>query len=725
MATELRRVVKTTSLKQFTMSDNTHPSHQDPIVDRLVAALPFMTLSTRKTILTTLRVGGCITRNPRLASGLQSLRESTFLFQRFGHSKPERITGTDLVDLLIHCTSSPTLRGFLSLQVRCAPLKDRADVAAMLRESLQKELQPSQTTSRSPIMCYPMLSTYDHAASIQIHPTIPLKPFLGVAMHHKLLRWRFLCTRRLLWPRLSSKTTGNVTATNLRSSLGFGSVKTNRSTHIQKPSVTDLEHHYMTTGVEIQGPCEMRMAFRYNDLRPRLYYAVGGTCYFASKYIQSIFNLLQSEFACTDPLRRFSFDRFPLIDFTDAVFIVYDYSAFTTSLVELHKFVDQLAVFADDTEINIFDTRTGPDRIKLRHYIQNYNDVCNKEGLFDISKVVKFDDVDGCSSTGYILNHHVAGMLGVYANITGCTVLHGIVGATIAGSEDCINTIGDDAGGYYHENLTRLSKDETLDAITLIGDIARKKFIIWTKDKDNLTDEEDQSWHYTKRPIYVESGNVVQGWMPEFQIYPALMNRNDGLHTTIPTSFRQRRDKAITQTVRLFTSMYRHQDQISNSDRELVVTFTRWLFNYLLITTEGSVPCEEDPDCHLYQRPYGSRCLTIPIICVESMTEDWFDLLTERVTGDIRTMSVPMREIADDLPERLSLGLTFKSHGHKMLSMMERLSLVKKDRLVEDVQSTEDNMRYLKDFLTGRRKWVYKYTVLTDLPQWSSFPLLN
>lgn len=49
-------------------------------------------------------------------------------------------------------------------------------------------------------------------------------------------------------------------------------------------SLKEVERFYCHTGVTIDGPVEMRSSWKYNDLKPRIYYAQGPTVYSVSKY---------------------------------------------------------------------------------------------------------------------------------------------------------------------------------------------------------------------------------------------------------------------------------------------------------------------------------------------------------------------------------------------------------------------------------------------------------
>jgi len=182
--------------------------------------------------------------------------------------------------------------------------------------------------------------------------------------------------------------------------------------------------------------------------------------------------------------------------------MIYDYESFTSNLCEFPRFCEELGHFLRGYEAKRFNTHTGLEEFDLGDLILDYNKTCNVNGEFDVSKVVHMDD----GSSRLILEHHVAGMLGVYGNITGSTALHGIVGLVIAGHEDRINTIGDNAAGMFDTEVMGVA--EIKDQIRLLGDISDDKFEIWERDQDD--EDDDVSWKFVKRPLNVESGLYAQ-----------------------------------------------------------------------------------------------------------------------------------------------------------------------------------------------------------------------
>jgi hypothetical protein len=147
----------------------------------------------------------------------------------------------------------------------------------------------------------------------------------------------------------------------------------------------DLERYYCYTGGEIEGPCEVRWAYKYTDLKPRIYYANGGSGYFASRYIKDLVNSIGDLFPTTHRQLRYNPRRVgPLHNST---LIVYDYSSFTTNLAELKYFLDALASFCDGHTIQVFDTYEGMLDLDLGELLRDYNDRCNREMAYDVARL--------------------------------------------------------------------------------------------------------------------------------------------------------------------------------------------------------------------------------------------------------------------------------------------------------------------------------------------------
>jgi hypothetical protein len=199
----------------------------------------------------------------------------------------------------------------------------------------------------------------------------------------------------------------------------------------------DLERLYAETGCKIGGPVEVRSAWKYNDLKPRVYFARGGTVHHASKYTQQIFNVILDCFPEVDKTERFLEPCSGIDD--DETSVIYDYESFTSSLEEIKNFIGQLAMFFGDTEVTVIDSQRGPVQITVGEILLDYNAKCNEYAEFDASRLT--------SDPEFRSLFHTCGMLGVPGNISSCTLLHGILIRYVVGYGKG-RSVGDDGKVY-------------------------------------------------------------------------------------------------------------------------------------------------------------------------------------------------------------------------------------------------------------------------------------
>lgn len=98
---------------------------------------------------------------------------------------------------------------------------------------------------------------------------------------------------KLLYPQFqSNKTVGRQTAANY-TNIVHGEEVAQVDTQV---SSGDRERLYADCGTKVTGPCELRQAWKYNDITPRTYFSQGGTTFHASKYIRIPINELTNMF---------------------------------------------------------------------------------------------------------------------------------------------------------------------------------------------------------------------------------------------------------------------------------------------------------------------------------------------------------------------------------------------------------------------------------------------
>jgi hypothetical protein len=275
-----------------------------------------------------------------------------------------------------------------------------------------------------------------------------------------------------------------------------------------------LEQLYSRTGMRSCGPTEMKQAFTYNDLRPRIYFSRGANHYFSSQYIQDVFNRIIEAFQCIHKFERFHISRLRMTK--DQIFIVYDFSVFTTNLQSLSEFLHALGDFYQDIWITVIDTFEGPKRISLGDYLHDYAESCN-----DYPQYETFFGSDDGDPVQYTSG---AGLLGVPGNITSSTLWHAVVLMCIV-HDVMIKVVGDDAGAVLPES--ERNENAFINTIKEFGDISKPKTESW-RYTDPSVDIEEVIWQYVKRQIYRLENRSCVGLDPMNFPNPGLFIPNFG-----------------------------------------------------------------------------------------------------------------------------------------------------------------------------------------------------
>jgi hypothetical protein len=299
----------------------THTS-RGPFSTLLGVILP-MPLSDRKTLLTICRVQEDPTTHPDLLPLWNTIYQRSYFY---GGSQGIK-RGWYQVESLSYWFngrfSDPIWMGLLSMLLRTLPVSDE-EAQLAYEESMEKEFLATQQLPNPTQLNY----TFLHSPVVtEIHPGRQISSKIYHLLHTGIQSFRKSLDGSLIYPRSSTKSTSLGTKYQYAKRMGNFDILKDHVT------LTDLEKMYSRGEGKIGGEVEMRQAWKYNDLKPRTYFACGGTMYYPSRYIQPVMNALVDAFPSTDTFGRFSVERFSSLTPSEIV-VLYDYTSFTSSMSE-------------------------------------------------------------------------------------------------------------------------------------------------------------------------------------------------------------------------------------------------------------------------------------------------------------------------------------------------------------------------------------------------------
>ncbi|QMP84022.1 hypothetical protein [Cryphonectria parasitica ambivirus 1] len=591
----------------------------------------------------------------------------------------------------------------IALSVRVAPGISDSDFQNSLSSSISKEISAAITISNQ--ARFDFRSVMDSSLSSRFIPftdRLPPSPEVASDTYIALCRVRSRLDNRFLLPTLGNKTVGQVVRHNfydIYDSFGL-TFKHEGRRNDDTVSTSDCMRLYLETGVYPHGPVEMRRAWTYNQLDPRVYYARGGDVMHTSQYVQSIANMLIDAFPETHRKDRFMPPRDPLAD--DDVEVIYDYSSFTSTLDSVVPFLDNLAEFFRGTVVHLVDFRNGVVPTDLGDLIARYNTECNLYGTFDASRVLG-------QSAGTTLLQHTCGMLGVEGNIFFATLLHGIHLRFIAGLNRS-RCVGDDARMHHRVPFGIMDNTET-DYLAWVlagcGDLSKEKMGKF----ESGVDSELQAYRYIKRPIHRDGSIMIEGILLTLPSIIPLLGAQDRFHTVTPSVSHPSR-RTYSQILRFIQELFIHGLCYDSDDVSWKSILKHLMFLRRLCIAE-------DPDFEhsmFMNSSYLTKYRFPP-------PETWGKMpITDWVVGDImydEVIRFPMKG------ERESEGGCDGRVGSEMLRMgskargcLVKLGYLEEEKMFDDVSVKLVGLDLFLEYLGGRYRSISKFVVVKDIPGW-------
>jgi len=599
---------------------------------------------------------------------------------------------------LVH--KDPVAAAIISNLCRSAPFLNisQMEVDKNRMESWEKEILAATGPDRVQVLDYDVWFSDDPTAYKRpISKFVPPAPVHNARIRAGFRDWRNRMAGKLLFPQVQSqKTMSRATAARYTEVVHHGTIPP-----VTDVTSADIERIYMETGIEIGGPCELRQAWKYNDITPRTYFTSGGTAFHASKYIRDPINLLTNSFPEVNFVSRFSMDELA-IDDNDTVFI-YDYTSFTSLLAELKYFLDGLADFCDGTEIFLVDSNKGIIRHDLGMLLREYNQTCNIKGEYTVNRYEPGNNTP--------LNHRVAGFLGVYGNIAISTTLHGLHACQLCGDQSRCRCVGDDVFG-----VLRLGKDHTKEEIIAgiesLGKIHRSKVKWWPyREIEDEDPENDRAYTHLKRPldrfgnkIILEPALFSPIWGLIHPIDDILNREVEDIYTRAKLLASQSLS-AIKQARSLYPPLELHQ-------KDLLQLYLQSLYEYIGFNGKGCLPFEST---NIGEKKISD--VFVPNIEDGFLDEDPWVIIAERwVENTVLSLPEMVYERQDRGFEVLRRpGTTITTTMNRTLAYLQTLGLLEaKPRRIDVLMEFEEYSRFYTNFLDGQLFRLYDVKLVDD-----------
>lgn len=663
-------------------------SHDCPALAPLISTIYFLDINLRKVLLTTCRIQPpLVTSSCRLYQRYASEWDSMISFpcNNLSEEGSHRISLRSFVNTSIGFFSDPTLAGLISMLIRFLPYASYDSVAIVRDATLKKELQAATSIYHPTTYSYQNLFGPPILRNTTLNGgaggNAQLNASIRGCLHRAALR---IPTQ---YPKTSLKT---VMVSPYHASYEPFSKVLRRPRSIR--TTRDIEEVYYRSGWKLDGVTEMRSAWKGNDLKPRVYYARGGSQHFASSIIQGIFNALVDSLPNTNRRNRFNLYDLDMMT-PDMTLMIYDYSSFTSTLHEIRNFTSKLAEFLRGTTITVIDSHTGPCERDLGDILDEYNQICNMSAEFDASELLGITDA--------ILEHN-CGMLGVPGNISSCTLLHGIHLALILDSLSRGKVIGDDAIGIYVDDKD-LDRENMCDALQAIGRLELSKMEFW-RDAD---EEDGTRWNYEKRPFGRVHERVHKGRLVTWPSINITLGIKNPFHRDLGYS----RSKEFQISCRQWSRFQMHLlDDITEETQDVILHYYKRFWKH------WELPKNKKERGHVgWWEIDGDRIyIILPPCSKEMFSTRMIDFLMVHF-GSVVLVPAPIT--------LKSWGTTIGSQFHgrmtPMLSYLESMDVISSKKIVEEKLIEDCSHELLESLMLGKLPPTYEFSVCDYVPDWS------
>lgn len=650
----------------------------DPSLARLVSLIPMMGIVARKTILDVCQTER-VSEYRDLHAKLKQIQSD------ISTRRQDHISQEDLYGLLDHVAVRPVYRSFISMMLRNERCDQFSGADEVLWEGTMKEVRAALSPREEQLgISYQVLDEDNFAPaaySIYFDLTPPWTREARSLAHRFANKLERL---GVIYPQVQRRKNMSRDTCRRLWEAGF------KEREWQELRTVDLEVFAYRTGIRVGGDCEVRVAWKYNELKPRCYYCTGGSAYWASRHVKKLaVALMECIESCKLQRRQHPEDvQYSLQH--DEWLALWDMASFTSSLSELRQFLYYIAKNLENDlrvqqhPLRLFDYQLGVIETTADRLLLDYNQVVNVECGFSLERVVAkfFQEItEDDEKTSRMAN---SGPLGVHGNIGFSTAFHAFhAEAAISKGTGC--GVGDDMmGGIKEDPELRL-----LPHLRMIGDIQETKADILPPLS---MDMDYQVSKFVKRRLTRTYQGITLGILYAFPSLADVYGVSDEYHTVQIPERPQLIARFCAQVGAFFWDVY-HTGYLQDEERQLIDQVLRGVYSRLGLSHLGSLPGRKHPD-------FVDRMMfAVPPLYCDIVHQDWAEYLWD--SAPERIAVVPTTPGNPLLPP-FEPDLEFTCTEGGLMNVLEDIgSLVKIRMLTEWVEVNETNRRRFRAFLEG------------------------
>jgi len=606
------------------------------------------------------------------------------------------------LDLMSHIAMSVILRSFISMCVRSFGFNIDGGSEEAIRAGLWKEINAGRNVFRDGQ--YGGYGVFNDGPSTSI-PDQPNTPRWIRQATGFVDRLAISLTRcGLIYPKVQRIKNVSRETCELLSEAGYD----HRGREVYALTTLDLEKWYAQTGQKIGGRCEMRVAWRFNDLKPRIYYCQGGTMYWSSRYMRPIADIFMNSWPMTHKERRTYPDSVSRFMSPDDSVLYWDMTSFTTQLSELKYFLFWIAralennLYLRQHPIKVFDYREGVKAVNVWDLLDEYNDVVNDHGEYSLERVAHLAGIrEDLIPIVQMMN---SGPLGVLGNIGFSTTEHSVHCGVIVDQNKGVG-LGDD----HLVMVERKEEEKVINHMSAIGVAHRGKMGILRS-----IDETDapKIGKFVKRGLRRYQDYWQLDILFNFPILAYAWGIGVEDRTVSLDDRSMNAHRFASQVAAFFWSLCDLGHLISTPEMKLVRIILTEAYKKLGWNWRGSLPGKKVSGSDEMMR------LCVPPLMSEEFDpreEDWAEYLWSESLGSY--VSLPVRGDPRVRPEPFYANEVFVAGQTRFIMAMLDMGFIKKLKgHTEVVEVSEPNRRLFRKWLHAVGPVLCDFVCVKDIP---------